>query len=65
MKRLGKSDIRKSDAIIFRDYYTYNPGYRVKRDGVEIGYITVNTFLKLNTFKAGEYYGVITYLIKG
>lgn len=64
MKRLGKSEIRKSDVIIFRDYYMYKAGYRVERDGVEIGYITFNTFMKLNTFKASDYYGVITYLIK-
>lgn len=64
MKRLGKSEIRNTDIIIFRDYYMYKAGYRIERDGVEIGYITFNTFLKLNTFKAGEYYGVTTYIVR-
>ena len=64
MKRLGKSEIKKSDVIIFRDYYMYKSGYRVERNEEEIGYITFNTFMKLNTTKINEYFGTVTYIIK-
>lgn len=70
MKRYGikeaLKEIENGAEIVYYDFFTLHPGYKLTKDGVIIGYLTTNTAEKLLSsygYSAKDYYSYTIYKI--